>query len=133
MEVHAWFIPTLERLVGVMNYPDKANEFASAKVTPTAAHQVIYLLTRHMPAYMRAPRIEPTAEGGLRCEWNEYWVDCSLLVSEHGFPQVHLLTHGVSLSESASGFDEGPLLLEKAFRLIDELLRSGPPVPHPKG
>lgn len=128
METHAWFVPTLERLMSVMNYPDKANEFASAKVTTAAARQVLQLLLNYMRTEVPPPRIEPTLDGGLRCEWHEYWVDCVLIVAPNGDPQAELsLNSGAPIDESASGHDPVERLLERSFRLLTELVRCGPP------
>lgn len=132
--MHEWFGSTLERMVSIMNYPDKANEFASSKVTLAAARQALQLLLNHMSMVTPAPRIVPTEEGGLRCEWNEYWVDCTLVVAPNGNPRVELSTNGgAPIDESASGHDPADRLLERSLRLLDELLQSGPPVSHQKG
>jgi hypothetical protein len=128
MEMYAWFVPTLERLVSVMNYPDKANEFASSKVTPAAARQALQLMLNHMGMELPAPRIEPTIDGGLRCEWHEYWVDCVLIVAPNGSPRVELSTNGgVPIDESAWGHDPAERLLERSFRMLGELLRAVSP------
>lgn len=130
MEMHAWFVPTLERLISVMSYPDKANEFASAKVTPAAARQALQLLLNHMRMDTPAPRIEPTTDGGLRFEWHEYWIDCSLVVSPDGNPWVDLSINRDApidgyrspIDESGAGYDPATRLLEQSLRLISELL-----------
>lgn len=127
MDMHAWFVPTLERLVGIMNYPDKANEFASSKVTAEAARQALQLLLNHMRSETPAPRIEPTVDGGIRCEWNEYWIDCALLIAPNGNPRVELSCNvGAPIDESASGHDPAARLLDRAFHLLGELIRVGP-------
>lgn len=130
MEAHTWFVPTLERLMSILKYPDKANEFASAKVTTAAARQVLQLLLNHMRMEVPPPRLEPTLDGGLRCEWHEYWVDCVLIVMPDGDPRAELsINNGAPIDESACGQDPVERLLERSFLLLDELVRFGPPPP----
>lgn len=126
MVLHAWFVPTLDRLVSMMRYPDKENEFGSSKVSPDAVRQALSLLLRHMHQSTPEPRIEPTPDGGLRLEWMEYWVDCVLTISPDGGSSVKLSVLEANPISLVEAIDiDADILLERALRMIDEVIRTG--------
>jgi hypothetical protein len=120
---HAWFWPTIERLVDILRYPDIGNEFGCRKVSLETVREVFSMLLRHMTPEMPAPRIEPLGDGGLLVEFNEYWVDCSILAIPGAAITVQLLCQAGWCEQIGS--DE--TLFPKAVELFERLRKEGPP------
>lgn len=132
MERHAWFEPSMERLMELLKYPDKANEFASAKVTAVPVRSAVWLLSRYMGEHTPAPRIVPMKDGGILMEFLEYWVDIAIEIKPSGETKVTLggdpeffKIHAYE-AETASG-----MFFEKVFSsgidLLEVLRKKGPP------
>ena len=141
MEKHGWFGPTIERLVDIMRYPDKANEFGCLKVTPTVIRAATFSLCRSMGENAPAPRIVPTPGGGLILEWLEYWVDMGVEIDPSGALQVVLngdpeffKKHGRSFGVAKTPFSETSAtwtifddVFTSGLDLLEVLRKEGPP------
>lgn len=127
MEEQAWIGPTMERLAGLMTYPDKANEFNCKKVTADAERVAKGLLLKYMRPMSPVPRIVPSPEGGLRFEWHEYWVDLSLDVHPNGAQATLLLKQGSLPMDYYTASPEVNFLLEHGLAMLEDLRVNGPP------
>lgn len=128
MEEHAWLVPTVTRLVDLLRYPDRANEFGSRKITVRAARAALLVLMKGVIEDAPPPRLEPTADGGLRFEWLEYWVDVVLLVGPNGDVKVTITIQGNSPqpTEMTEEKDAAALLEVGLSRLVG-VVKDPPP------
>lgn len=128
MGKHEWFGPAIERLSELMKMPAIANEYGCRKVEPEAVHELMTFLLNNMPSGMEAPRIMPMGDGGLTAQWEEYWVDLTLLVQGEGGLSV-FLGGGADWFEhhGAAGEEVGPKLFAEAVGFFERLKKEGPP------
>lgn len=132
MEQYAWFRPTMERLMDMMRYPDKANEFGCSKVAESVVREAIRIVSRYMGEHTPAPRIVPTLEGGLILEFLEYWVDLTVEIKLSGGPIVKLSgdpeflkSHGYEPETVPGMFFEKTL--KDGIDCLEILRKKGPP------
>lgn len=131
MEQHAWFNETIQRIMDFAGYPDKANEFRSAKVPSQTARTAISLLCTSMLEDSEPPRVEPTADGGLRMEWHEYWIDMDVVIGVDGKTAVELRIEGVVPHAVSEQGLTSLSLFSRGLKLLSELKKKGAPAPKP--
>ena len=132
MEKREWMEPTMERLLEMTKYPDKANEFGCKKVTEETYQAALLFLMRHMGENTPAPIIMPTLEGGILIQMLGYWVDLVLEVKPGGATSVKLSGDPAFFKANGYEIEDGPgLFSEKVFQagvdLFEILKKKGPP------
>jgi hypothetical protein len=130
MEEYAWLVPTITRLVDLLRYPDRANEFGSRKVTSRAARAALLVLMRGVTDDAPAPRLVPTIEGGLRFEWLEYWVDVVFVVEPDGSVKASVTVPGnVPQTNEATGVENSAAILDVGLSQLTAAVKNPPPRP----
>jgi len=131
MERYGWVGSTMRRLLEIMQYPDRLNEFGSVRVTAVPVREVVGKLFQWMAEETLAPRIIPTSEGGLILEWMEYWVDLQVVVRSDGLMVVtldgdreFLRNHGYEPEVTS---ESGERVFQAGIKLLEMLRKEGAP------